>query len=123
MLLSQDTDRGDYIIQRYEPGKIVVNDKTYTQSLIISAKQLIDDWQPQSISQLENTHLDAILEMSPEIVLLGTGKLLQFPEPSLLAIFASRNIGVEVMDTGAACRTFRVLVAEGRKAAAALLID
>ncbi len=123
MLLSHDTGTGDFLIRSYEPGKLVINKETYLQSVIISPNQLITDWPPQHIAELKSTHLIGILEQQPEVVLLGVGERLQFPPTALLAPLINHQIGVEVMDTRAACHTFNVLIAEGRRVIAALLIQ
>jgi uncharacterized protein len=121
MILTRDYNRGDYQINSYEPGKLVINGQLHTQSMIVSAKSLFE-WQPQSFNELTKKHLEIILTLKPEIVLLGTGKTIIIPEAGILADFINDNIGVEFMDTSAACRTFNVLMSESRNVVAALLI-
>lgn len=121
MQLNLEPKNGSFQIRTYQPGSILINDQTYTQSLLVSATELIP-WQPRSISELTNEHLQIILERKPQLFLLGTGEKQIFPPTSTLAILINNKIGVEVMDTGAACRTFNVLVAEGRKVMAGLLL-
>lgn len=121
MELSLDFSQGKYQIRSYEPGRLVINTETYTQSIIVSLNDL-SLWPPNSFAELQPNHLEAILVLQPQIVLLGTGEKQIFPPPELLAVFADKNIGVEVMNTAAACRTFNVLVSEGRNVAAGLLI-
>jgi uncharacterized protein len=75
-----------------------------------------------SVEGLAADHMAAIVELAPEIVLLGTGASLRFPEPALLAPLYKAGIGVEVMDTPAACRTYNILLAEGRKVLAAVIV-
>lgn len=122
MQLNKDPHHGEYVINAYEDGVIVVNKACYKNSLIVSGKQLIDNWPPQRMEELKTDHFKPIIEMNPEVVILGTGQKLIFPDPSLLAPFYNNNIGVEVMDTQAACRTFTVLMAENRNAVAALCV-
>ena len=123
MIITEDMTEGSYIRKAYEPGKITVNESTYTQSLIISKNQLTTDWEPQSIAQLNPSHFDAIVTLQPEIVLLGTGIAFHLPEHRLLAPLYEKGFGVECMDTGAACRTFTALLSEKRNVIAALLIQ
>ena len=92
------------------------------QSLILTAQQLITDWEPNHADELTAAHLDAILELEPELVLLGTGARQHFPAMDIMSPLHRAQIGIEVMDTAAACRTFNILVAEGRHVAAALLM-
>jgi len=92
-------------------------------SFILSPKTLIKDWVPQNIQHLRKENLEDILSLSPEVVLIGTGSKLQFPEPELMSCFWEAQIGVEIMDTAAVCRTYNILVNEGRSTVAGLIID
>ena len=83
---------------------------------------IIEDWQAQNFEQLSAKHFELLLPFQPEIVLLGTGNTLYFPNISITKELISLKIGVEVMDTNAACRTYNILMEEGRNVAAALLI-
>lgn len=123
MILTQDTSDAPFQIRGYKDGAITVNETIYQKSLIISANQLITDWLPQSFQELTATDWDAVIELKPELVLFGTGQQFKMPRPSMLAPLYLKKIGVESMDTGAACRTFMALLAEGRKVVAALLIQ
>ena len=109
-----DTSPSHYQIRSYERGKIVVNEETITQNLIISANKLIYPW--------DENNLEPILELKPVIVLLGTGETFKILTPSFLSCFYKNNIGVEVMNTSAASRTFNVLAAEGRNVVAGLIL-
>ena len=93
-----------------------------TQSIIISGQELISDWEPASLAELTIKHIDIISSLEPELVLLGTGARLQFPANEILTPLHQRGIGIEVMDTAAACRTFNILMSEGRNVVAALLM-
>lgn len=95
---------------------------TLQAGFIITARQLQTDWEPRSLPDLTAAQLAAVLELEPEILLLGTGARLQFPAADILAPVHRAGVGLEVMDTAAACRTFNILVGEGRRAAAALLM-
>lgn len=122
MELNLDTGEGQYHIRGYGDGFIQINDEKVDHSIIITANKLINPWPPQSLTELNATHFLLLFDLNPEIVLLGTGRHLAFPNPALLADFYEKKIGIEVMNTAAACRTYAVLMAEGRKVAAALLI-
>lgn len=110
-----------YTIKRYTPENITIQDTDYTQSLIISADTLITDWPPQTLADLTAESFAPIISLQPAILLLGVGERHQFPAPEVLKNLYQHNIGVEVMTTSAACRTFNVLVAEGRSVVAVLL--
>lgn len=122
MQLSLDTATASYQIRAYESGRIQINDQWITHSVIISPEQLVD-WSPTSIADLNSTDLDSILNLTPEVLLLGTGESLIFPNHKILAPLYAQHIGVEIMTTAAACRTYNLLVSEGRRVVAALLIN
>ncbi len=106
----------------YGDGYVEVNRARYTESLVVSGDRLVTAWPATSVEALGADHMAAIVELKPEIVLLGTGAALRFPEPSLLAPLYKAGIGVEVMDTPAACRTYNILLGEGRNVIAALIL-
>ncbi|HSW93967.1 MAG TPA: Mth938-like domain-containing protein [Gammaproteobacteria bacterium] len=122
MELDLDSNQAKYQIRAYQPGTLLVNDTTYSRSIVISPDTLIDDWKPQHISELTSDDLAVISELSPAILLIGTGSTLAFPKLDIYGDLINEGIGVEVMDTGAACRTFNALTAENRNVAAALII-
>jgi len=119
---SLDIDTQRYYIRAYGPGWIKVNDQEIRRSAIVGPERLVTDWPPQTFADLEEIHFEALLSMEPEIVLLGTGNRQRFPRPPLTRTLLARGVGVEVMDTAAACRTYNVIMLEGRRVAAALLL-
>jgi uncharacterized protein len=121
MKLHLDAPGGTNLIRGYAPGQLRVGEATLTTSVIVSATTLAP-WRPGSVAELASIDLEPLYALAPEVVLLGTGSHQQFPDPALLAGLYSRRIGVEVMHTAAACRTYNVLVAEGRSVAAALML-
>jgi uncharacterized protein len=121
--ITQEFGSGSYRIRGYEPGRVVINDRGYTRSLIVTPDRLEPEWPPRTLADVQRPHLESIVALQPEVVLLGTGQRLRFPGPELMAFFLERRIGIEAMDTAAACRTFNVLMAEGRAVVAALLMD
>lgn len=122
MRFAEDDTAGRYRIRAYAPGQVTVNDETLTCSLIVGPDRLIRDWPPQAFEDLTAGHLALALALEPEILILGTGDRLRFPSPRLTGEIQQRGIGVEVMDTAAACRTYNILLGERRRVAAALLI-
>jgi uncharacterized protein len=87
---------------------------------VVTPERILRDWRPRSVEELEARDLEALVALGAEIVLIGTGAVQRFPAPEVLAPLRGRRIGVEVMDTAAACRTYNILVAEGRSAAAVI---
>ena len=92
-------------------------------SFIISPQALNTAWTPQHLERMEAQHLQQLLEMEPELVLLGTGQRLRFPATEVLLPLIQAGVGYEVMDMAAACRTFNILAAEGRRVVAGILLD
>jgi len=110
------------LIRGYSPQEIRIGDQHLTSSCIVSADSLITDWEPRSVTELEPAHLERILALHPEVVLLGTGPTQRFPPAAIRAALTARRVGLEVMDLGAACRTFNILVQEERQVAAGLFL-
>lgn len=122
MPLNLDENKSTYQIRAYQPGQIKVNEQILTQSIIITPNQLISDWRPQSAQELSNTDLQILIRLKPTIVLIGTGASHIFLSADVYGELINLGMGVEVMSTIAACRTYNALSAEGRNVAAALLI-
>ncbi len=114
---------GEYRIGAYRAGAVTVRGEVFSRSLIVTPARLVRDWPPRRVAELSVEHLAWILENPPQVLLLGTGKRLSFPDDDIRVLLAAKGIGFEVMDTGAACRTYNLLLAEGRAVAAALLIE
>jgi uncharacterized protein len=121
MKIHLETGDGQNLIRAYAPGSITIHDKAYSRSLIVTP-QTLADWPPASFADLLATHFEMLAELRPEVVILGTGVKLRFPPPSLTRALVEANIGLEVMDTGAACRTYNILMGDGRRVVAALLM-
>jgi uncharacterized protein len=120
--IEREQAAGKNLFTGYGDGYVAVNGARHSASLVVSAERLITDWPAASLEALTADHLAAIVELKPEIVLLGSGPTFRFPEPALLAPLYKAGIGVEVMDTPAACRTYNILLGEGRNVIAALII-
>ncbi len=108
-------------IRSFSGGQIRVNAQSYDCSLIVLPHALKQPWEPRSLSDLNEAHVAEIIALDPELVLLGTGTTLRFPAPAVTRALAESAIGLEVMDTAAACRTYNIIMAEGRTVAAALI--
>ena len=134
MKFSLDKSTGNTIVA-YDVGTIQVHSREIrenersqsimrivTSSTIITPEVLIEEWPPTSPTELAVQHMQQVLEFQPEIVILGTGRRLRFPPAELMQVCHLAGAGFEVMDTGAACRTYNILAGEGRRVAAALLM-
>lgn len=104
------------------PGWIRIGATEHRANLVLLPDAVVEGWAPGGYAALTERDFAALLAHAPEMVLLGTGARQQFPHPRLLQALAAARVGVEVMDTRAACRTFNILVAEDRRVAAALIV-
>ena len=120
--ISRDSADGRNTFTAYGEGWVEVNGQRHSSSLVVSGERLEDHWPAASIDALTPAHFEAIARMAPEVVLLGTGRHFCFPDPGVLAPLHDARIGVEVMDTQAACRTYNILLGEGRNVLAALIV-
>ncbi|MGH8678940.1 MAG: Mth938-like domain-containing protein [Burkholderiales bacterium] len=112
--------QGRNSVSGYGPGYIVVNGNRYEASLVVLPDKIIERWGAPAAESLDEAALRFLATLGVEIVLIGTGKTLKFPEAQNLRWLIEAGIGFEIMDTNAACRTYNILVAEDRKVAAAL---
>ena len=123
MQLSLDDAHSNFRIRSYEPGAITIQNHTYHHSLILTPDTLLTDWPPQYFQELSQAHCDTLMALAPQLILLGTGQQQHFLPDALMASFMNNGIGIEVMATQSACRTFNLLLAEHRAVVAALLIS
>jgi len=110
-----------YFVRSISELGIFIGDNCYSRSILLAEDQLISDWPPQNFDELQIHHFAAIFQLQPAVVLLGTGSRQHFPAAELMMEFHRRGIGIEVMASAPACRTFNVLVAESRRVVAALM--
>ena len=110
-------------VTAYDATGISVGGRKLSHSFILTPQRLIEDWPPVSLDALCATDLEVLAALNHPIVLLGTGLRQRFPAPTLLRRLIERRIGVEVMDSFAACRTYNILMAEGREVAAAIIVE
>jgi uncharacterized protein len=122
MRFTQDSSSAVQLIRAYRPGELRINDVVHHETVIVSASTVLALPEVRGMDELAVLDPSRILALEPELVLLGTGQRQIFPVGSFRAQFLSAGIGFEVMDTGAACRTFNVLVAEQRRVVALLLM-
>jgi uncharacterized protein len=117
-----DTD-GLNTITGHGPDHVLVNGVRYDQPFLVGPEVGPLTWPAACFQRLEQVHFDALLVHRPEIVLLGTGRRLRFPPAALTRSLAAARVGLEIMDTPAACRTYNILTGERRQVLAALLFD
>lgn len=118
----REIDTGpDNVIRGYGPGEIRVNEEPHHGPVLIFRQAVWTQDLPAGLEALSAEHLEALVELGLEVVLIGTGGRTRFPDPAVTAPLFERGIGVESMDTGAACRTFNLLASEQRAVAALLL--
>ena len=120
MKIEADLNQGEYKIDAYAPDSITAAGTAYATDIIITPEAIIEDSLPERVQALEQAHLETILKHGPEIVIFGSGKTLAYPPDEICEILYVRQVGFEIMDTGAACRAFNFLSGEGRRVVAAL---
>jgi uncharacterized protein len=121
MQLAPDTHGQANLIAGYAPGELRLRDRILTSSVILTAAEVLP-WPVASAATLTPAQLEPVLQLAIEVVLLATGSRQVWPPPAVLAQVAARGIGLEVMDLGAACRTFNLLVGDQRKVALAAIL-
>ena len=115
------TPAGKNLFTGHGAGYVAVNGVRYAKSLVVTPARVLDDWPATGFDHLSAEHFEFLCALAPDIVLLGTGAALRFPRPALSQSLMAARIGLEVMDNAALCRTFNILVGEGRNAVAAVL--
>ena len=122
MKLHLDSASGLNHFTGYGAGYVSINHKRYESSVVVAPAREVVSWDVAGFDALTASDFEKLLELEPEIVIFGSGEALRFPHPQLTRGLAAQSVGVEVMDTKAACRTYNILVAEGRQVVAALLL-
>ena len=123
MKFQPDTTSGVNLISRHDERRVWVGATAFDTSLVVPWQGEVLAWRAPRFEALTAAHFERIVALAPEVVIFGSGKRLRFPHPSLLRALIEARIGVETMDTAAACRTYNVLASEQRAVAAALLIE
>jgi uncharacterized protein len=116
------TPTGHNLFSGHGAGFVTINGVRYAKSLVVTPERIADDWPATNFDNLSAVHFEYLLALKPAIVLLGTGATLRFPRPELSRCLHAAQIGLEVMDNAAACRTYNILTAEGRNVIAAVLL-
>ena len=122
MKLHLTSATGQNAITGHGPGFVQVNQTRVCSALIVLPDRLLAPWEIASAGTLTIADFAVLIELRPELVVFGSGPRFAFPDPSIMAAFSQARIGFEAMDTPAACRTYNVLMGEGRVVAAAMLV-
>ena len=110
------------VVTGHGPGWVRVGMTEYRENLVLTAAAVTPGWVPGGFDALGEGDFERLLEARPDVVLLGTGRTIRFPHPRLTRALAAARVGLEVMDTQAAYRTFNILSAEGRRVTAAVFV-
>jgi len=122
MKFAQDSQDEGYVITAYDNNAVSINGKPFQQSLIITRDKLNKNWAISSVALLQAEHIDQLLAFSPELIIIGTGDKLIFPAVDVYSGIIQHGIGVDFMDTRAACRTYNILISESRHVVAGLIL-
>jgi len=113
---------GTLAVHSVSSDGIRINDEVWQKSIGLTPEAVLDDWQEKPVAELVVEDFEVLLALDPELVIVGTGTRIEFPPRELVFAFARKGIGLEVMDTAAAARTFNVLAGEGRRVASVLFL-
>lgn len=122
MKFAQDCQDEGYVITSYDINSISINGKPFSTSLIVASRQIQKNWDIANIELLQAGHINQVLVFNPELIIIGTGHKLVFPAVETYADIIKQGIGIDFMDTGAACRTYNILMSEGRDVVAGLIL-
>ena len=123
MKLQSDPHSGANTITGYGPGYVEINQTPYSHAVLMSSDGAVSKWPVQSFEGLEASHFAKMVDLKPELILIGTGSRQRFPGPELLKTLIAAKIGFEIMNSQAACRTYNILVGEGRQVLLALIVE
>lgn len=123
MKLQSDPHSGANTITGYGDGYVEINKTPYAHAVLLSSDGEISNWSAQTFDSLEASHFSQMVDLKPELVLIGTGTRQRFPKPELLKALVQAKIGFEIMNSQAACRTYNILVGEGRQVLLALIVE
>ena len=122
MELQLDSQPSGYCFGSVTDYGVLIGDTCYTTSLIVTSEEILPNWPPQCLKHMTVDHLEIIAALNPELILIGHGDNSLFPGSAILKGITRLGLGIEFMGTRAACRTYNVLVAEGRRVAAGIII-
>jgi uncharacterized protein len=123
MQLIHDRAEGHFFVRATRARSVVVIDRELMASFLIAPDRIVENWPVTNAADINSESLQAIVDLEPEVVILGTGERQLFPPTQILLPLLSRNIGVEVMDNAAAARTYNLLASEGRRVVAAFILE
>lgn len=113
---------GKQLVNSYQTGMVTINQVKFHTNLILTPDKVFADWQVTNFDSITETSFTLLIDLKPELILLGTGQQHRFIHPKLIRNLTSQNIPVECMTTDAACRTYNILMSEGRNVIAALIL-
>ena len=122
MKLTQENTGDANRIRRYDTGSVTVNQTVLTRTLLLTPEWMDAQWGPELATELTAAHMDGMIGHDPELIIIGTGRYQRFPDRTLMARAIQAGVGIEVMTTEAACRTYNVLASEQRRVLAALFM-
>ena len=123
MQLDLDSHLGGHRVDAYGPGWVRIGQRRFEGSVALSRERIVEDWSAADLDSLTLGHFQRLADLEPELVLLGTGATHRFPPTELTVPLIERGIGLEVMDTPAAIRTYNLLAGDGRGVVVALILD
>ncbi|MDB5814607.1 MAG: hypothetical protein JWN23_1724 [Rhodocyclales bacterium] len=123
MKLYRDDVEGLLLVTSYDAGHVAINRQRHESSVLVMPGHDVKSWAADGFEALTEADFAQIRDLSPAVVIVGTGRRQRFPKPVLLRPLIDAGIGFEIMDTGSACRTYNILAGEGRQVAAALMLD
>ena len=123
MKMQADRPEGSNAITRHAPEGVIVAGVEHRSSVLVPWRGEVVPWAVSRFEALDESSFEPLLALAPELVIFGSGSRLRFPHPAVLKALMARRIGFETMDTPAACRTYNVLLAEGRAVVAALIFE
>ena len=123
MKLQSDPHSGANTITGYGEGYVEINKIPYAHAVVLSSDGAISNWPVKAFENLEASNFAQLVDLKPELILIGTGSRQRFPKPELLKALIAAKIGFEIMDSQAACRTYNILVGEGRQVLLALIVE
>jgi uncharacterized protein len=121
--LQSDPHSGANTITGYGDGYVEINKTPYAHAVVLSSDGAISEWSASAFEDLNTSHFSQLVDLKPELILIGTGSHQRFPKPELLKALIDAKIGFEIMDSQAACRTYNILVGEGRQVLLALIVE
>ncbi|MDE2309058.1 MAG: Mth938-like domain-containing protein [Xanthomonadaceae bacterium] len=122
MDLSLNRPEGYLFVRRTSAGSVILSDRELDHSFLLAPDRVVERWPVDNARALDASHVESLLALRPELVLLGTGQRQVFPVAAFLAGFLRRGVGIEVMDNAAAARTYNLLAGEGRKVVAGFIL-